>query len=151
VQDTLEGKLGAIECDSGNVEVQLNNVKECVLDTLSDLVGKVEKRARKPWITLKMISKMDERSKWKNVNSEEGRKNYRWLRNELKRDTDDTKKEYLENIRNEIMEFQRTRRCDLMYMETKELGRKETQGIQNIVIEDSQENKIVQQSQVLKI
>ena len=31
VQDTLEGKLGAIECDSGNVEVQWNNIKECVL------------------------------------------------------------------------------------------------------------------------
>jgi hypothetical protein len=39
VQDTLEGKLGAIECDSGNVEVQWNNIKDCVLDTLSDLVG----------------------------------------------------------------------------------------------------------------
>jgi hypothetical protein len=52
VQDTVEGKLGAIECDSGNVEVQWNNIKECDLDTLCDLVGKVEKRARKPWITL---------------------------------------------------------------------------------------------------
>ena len=61
VQDTLEGKLGAIECDSGNVEVQWNNIKECL--TVSDLVGKVEKRARKPWITQEMISKMDERRK----------------------------------------------------------------------------------------
>ena len=61
VQDTLEGKLGAIGCDSGNVEVQWNNIKECALDTLSDLVGKVEKRARKPWITQEMISKMDEK------------------------------------------------------------------------------------------
>jgi hypothetical protein len=32
-----------------------------------------------------MISKMDERRKWKNVNNEEGRKNNRRLRNELKR------------------------------------------------------------------
>jgi hypothetical protein len=63
MQDTLEGKLGAVECDSGNVEVQWNNIKECVLDTLSDLVGKVEKRARKPWLTQEMISKMDERKK----------------------------------------------------------------------------------------
>jgi hypothetical protein len=31
-----------------------------------------------------MISKMDERRQWKNVNTEEGRKNYRRLRNELK-------------------------------------------------------------------
>jgi len=121
VQDTLESKLGAIGCDSGNVEVQWHNIKECVFDTLSDLVGKVEKRARKPWITQEMISKMDERRKWKNVNTEESRKNYRSLRNEVKRATDNAKKEYLENICNEIMEFQRTGLYDLMYMKTKEL------------------------------
>ena len=36
-------------------------------------------------------------------------------------------------------------------MKTKELGWKETQGIQNIGIEDSQVNRIVDQKQVLKI
>jgi len=30
VKDTLEEKLGAIECESGNSEVQLENIKECV-------------------------------------------------------------------------------------------------------------------------
>ena len=79
-----------------------------------------------------MISKMDERRKWKNVNTEEGGKNYRRLRNELKRATDNAKNEYLENICNEIMEFQRTERYNLMYMKTKELGWKETQGIQKL-------------------
>jgi hypothetical protein len=143
-------ELGAIECDSGNVEVQWNNIKECVLDTLSDLVGKVDKRARKPWITQEMISKMDERRRWKNVNTEEGRKNYRRLRNKLKRATDNAKKECPENICNEIMEFQRTGRYDLMYMKTKELGWK-NQGIQNIGIKDSQGNRIIGQNQVLKI
>jgi len=69
----------------------------------------------------------------------------------LKRATDNAKKEYLENICNEIMEFQRTGRYDLMYMKTKELDWKETQGIENIGIEDSQGNRIVEQSQVLKI
>jgi hypothetical protein len=59
-----------------------------------------------------MISKMDERRNWKNVNTEEGRKNYRRLRNELKRATDHAKKEYLKNICNEIMEIQRTWRYD---------------------------------------
>ena len=38
-----------------------------------------------------------------------------------------------------------------MYMKTKRLSLKETQGIQNIGIEDSQGNRIVEQSQVLKI
>jgi hypothetical protein len=114
------------------------------------MVGKVEKRARKPRITQEIISTMNERRRWKNVNTKEGRKNYRRLRNELKKATDNTKKEYLENICNEIMDFQRTGRYDLMYMKTKELGWKETQGIQNIGIKDSQRNSIIEQSQVLK-
>jgi len=52
----------------------------------------------------------------------------------IERSTDNVKKEYLENICNEIMEFQRTGHYDLMYMKTKELDWKETQGIQNIGI-----------------
>jgi flagellar biosynthesis chaperone FliJ len=84
VHDSLEEKLSPIKCESGNVEVQWNNIKKCVLHTMSDLVGKVEGRAKKPWITQEMISKMDERRKWKNVNNEEGRKNYRRLRKNLK-------------------------------------------------------------------
>ena len=99
-----------------------------MLDTISDLVGKVEKRARKQWITQEMISKMDERRKWKNVNPEAGRRNYRRLRNELKRATEKAKKEYLENACTAIVEFHRRGRYDLMYMKTKELGWKETQG-----------------------
>jgi hypothetical protein len=49
------------------------------------------------------------------------------------------------------MEFQRTGRYGSMYMNTKELSWKETQGIQNIGIEDSQGNRTIEQSQVLKI
>jgi hypothetical protein len=47
--------------------------------------------------------------------------------------------------------MQRKGRYDLMYMKTKELGWKETQGIQNIGIEVSQGNRIVDQRQMLKI
>jgi type I site-specific restriction endonuclease len=90
-------------------------ISRCVLDTVSGLVGKVERRARKPWITEELISKMDERRKWKNVNNEEGRKNYRRLRNELKRATDKAKKEYIESMCDEIIEFQRTDRSGVMF------------------------------------
>ena len=50
-----------------------------------------------------------------------------------------------------VMEFHRTGHYDLMYMKTKELGWKDTQGIQNMGIKDSQGNRIVDQKQVLKI
>jgi len=85
VQNILEENLGAIECDSGNAEVQRKNIKECVLDTIRDLVCKVEKRVRKPWITQEMISKMDERRKWKTVNTEEGKRNYRRLKKRIEK------------------------------------------------------------------
>jgi len=48
------------------------------------------------------------------------------------------------------MEFQRSGHYDLVYMKTKELGRKETLGFQNIDIEHSQGCRIVQQCQVIK-
>jgi hypothetical protein len=150
VHDSLKEKLGAIKRESRNVKVQWNNVKKCVLDTMSDLVGKVERRARKPWITQEMISKMDERRKWKNVNNEEGRKKYGRLRNELKRATN-AKKEYLESTCDEIIGFQRTGRYDLMYMKTKKLDWKENHGIQNIGIENSQGNIITDLRRVLQI
>ena len=41
------------------------------------------------------------------------------------------------------MEFQRIGRYELMYMKTKELGWKETKGIQNIGIEDSEGKRVV--------
>jgi hypothetical protein len=65
MQDCLEEELRAGDCVNRNVEGQWNNIDKCLLDTRSDCVGKVEKRARKPWITQEMISKMDERRKWK--------------------------------------------------------------------------------------
>jgi hypothetical protein len=85
VQDILQEKLSKIKCQSGNLEVQWNNIKKCVLDSMSDLVGKDDRKARKPWITHEIINQMDERMKWKNVNNEERRMNYRRLTNESKK------------------------------------------------------------------
>lgn len=56
-----------------------------MVDAVSDLIGKDEKRGRKPRITGEMMGKKDERGKWKNVNNEEGGENYRRLKNGLKR------------------------------------------------------------------
>jgi len=72
-----EETLGAVECEIENMKVQWKNINKCMIDTMSDLIGKVEKRGRKPWITGEMMGKMVERGKWRNVNNEEGKKNYR--------------------------------------------------------------------------
>jgi hypothetical protein len=69
----------------------------------------------------------------------------------IEKATDNAKKEYLESICDEIIEFQRTGRYDLMYMKTKELGWKENHGIQNVGIAYSQGNTIIDQRRVLQI
>jgi hypothetical protein len=73
IQHTVEEKLSEIECESGNVEVQRKNIKKCVLDTMSDLVGKFERTARKSWIAQEIVSKMDERSGRMSTTNKEGR------------------------------------------------------------------------------
>jgi hypothetical protein len=73
------------------------------------------------------------------------------LRNQLKKATDIAKKEYLDGKCDEIIEFQRTGHYDLMYMKTKRPVWKEKHGIQNIYIEDSKVNTIVDRRQELKI
>jgi hypothetical protein len=91
-----------------------------------------QQESKKPWNTNKIIKKMDEQMKRKNVNNE-GRKNHRRLMNKLKRATDKAKKEYLHSIQDEVMELQRTEHYDLMYKKTKELGCKDNHGIHILV------------------
>jgi hypothetical protein len=61
-----------------------------------------------------MINNIDGRRKCQNAISEAERKNYRNLRNLLKRNHRKANKEYFENIRGEVMEFPRTRYFYLM-------------------------------------
>jgi hypothetical protein len=86
------------------MEMLWSNIRKCMLVTVSDSTGKVERTAGKPRITGEIIGKIDELGKWKNVNNEEG-KNYKRLKNEPNRTTEKAKKEYLVNIRNEITEL----------------------------------------------
>jgi hypothetical protein len=45
-----------------------------------NLDGKIDRKARKPWITQEMVNKMDEQKKLKNVNNTYGRKTCRRLK-----------------------------------------------------------------------
>ncbi|KDR08815.1 hypothetical protein L798_01515 [Zootermopsis nevadensis] len=91
---------------------------------------------RKAWITQAMLDKMDKRRRWKNINSEEGREKYQRLNNELRRETDKVREDYINEVCDEIMTLQRIGRYDLMYAKVKELGWKENNGIRTLQIED---------------
>ena len=73
------------------------------------LTGKV---ARKPWVTTAIMEKMQERRKWNNQNTEEGKRTYRRLNTELRRETDQARERWWENECNELEELNRRARQD---------------------------------------
>jgi len=75
--------------------VQRNEISVIVLGSVTDLVGKVERRPRQTRIAQQMINKMNERRKWQNAISGVGRKNYSKLSNLLKPITDKSRKNTL--------------------------------------------------------
>ena len=77
VQDALQDKFCAFECESGDVEMQWNNIKKGSVNTTSDLLVKVDWGARKPWITQEVISKMDEERKWMSTTKKKEKKTER--------------------------------------------------------------------------
>jgi len=56
--------------------------------------------------------------KWKSLNNEDSKENYRRLRNEFERATEKAKNESLESICDDVMEFQRKGLYDSVYLKT---------------------------------
>ena len=62
--------------------------------------------------------KRKEWMKWKSLNNEDSKENYRRLRNEFERATEKAKNESLESICDDVMEFQRKGLYDSVYLKT---------------------------------
>jgi len=79
------------------IEKEWRQLKEAIIAGAKEVYGFQRRQvAKKPWITNEMLSKMDERRKWKNIQSENGRREYSRLNNELRRATDNAKKSVVE-------------------------------------------------------
>src|SRR6476619_775993 len=99
-----------------------------------------EKVARKSWITTAIMEKMQERKKWKNKNTEEGKITYRRLNNKLRRETDQARERWWKNECNELEELDQRARPDLVYAKVGQLTRKKTTNCTSDAIKDRQEN-----------
>src|SRR6476661_11224797 len=97
------------------------------------LKGKV---ARKPRITTAIMEKMQERRKWKNKNTEDGKRAYRPLNNELNKETDQARDRWWENECNELEELDQRARPDLVYAKIGQLTRKKTTNCTSEAIKD---------------
>src|ERR1700761_1974303 len=86
-QQRVESK---IVLDKGRaVESRWIGFKTVVTEAAEKVIGhQKRKRIKKPWVTPEMIKKMEERRKFKRINTDEGRESYKRLNKELRRETD---------------------------------------------------------------
>ena len=70
IEESIEGGSGMI------VERRWYRLKDTVIENAKKHIGyKKGKTAKKPWITSAMLDRMEERRKWKNVNTVYGKNN----------------------------------------------------------------------------
>src|SRR6266576_1795586 len=104
-----------------SIEEQWKNIREGIKEVVKEEIGFEEGRiAKKPWVTREMLEKMDERRKFKSRTDEEGKKRYRKLNNELRRETEKAREKWLEEECKEIEELEKKGRTDLMYKRVKQ-------------------------------
>ncbi|XP_026467799.1 craniofacial development protein 2-like [Ctenocephalides felis] len=147
VRREMETKFSVIKDREEVVEKDLNEVKSVLLETLENNVGKLEKVAKKPWITQEIIKKMDERRKYKNTDP----RMYRKINNELRRETEKAKVKYMDKTCNKIMEHQIHGRYYLMFQATKEMNWNDRKSRKTYEIEDDNENRVSDHKKILSV
>jgi len=112
--EKLEGKI-ELQQEEMNIERRWLQQKGKIKDTAEEVVGyKTGKRRRTLWITDKMLETMREWRKWKNSCTQEGKKNYRRLNNELRRTTDKAKENWWKEQCEEIELLEKKGRNELL-------------------------------------
>lgn len=95
---------------------------EIILKSAGNNIGYVSKKEpKKPWVNVEMIKKMDERRKWRNNRTDEGKKRYLELNNELRRSTEQAKEDWWNKQCEDLEELDKKGRSDLMYTKVKEI------------------------------
>lgn len=109
--------------DTGDVEKRWNNMKTVINQAAKTVVGyQTRTTTRKAWITNEMLDKMEERRRYKNVNTDVGRQMYRSLNNELRRETNKAREAWWESECKEMEELGRRGLTDVLYSKVAELS-----------------------------
>ena len=107
-----------------------NHIKNVIFKSAKTNIGIEKKRpAKKPWVTEEMIKLMDERKKWKGVNTaantEVGKKMYRALNNRLRRSTDKAREIWYKSKCDEIDQNIKEGKSGIAYRLAKEVTGKQ--------------------------
>ena len=118
----VDEKVKLWDSDSLSVEEHWSVLKETVIKSAEKEIGYTKKkRAKKPWVTEEMLEKMDKRRKWKSVNTDKGRVEYRRLNNALRRATDSAREKWWIRQCEEIENLDKIGRVDLVYARVRSL------------------------------
>src|SRR6476619_1245624 len=119
---------------TGNNRGEMGEFNGVVMKSAEGNVGYL--KGKLPWITAAIMEKMQERRKWKNENTEEGKRTYRRLNNELRIETDQTRERWWENECTKLEGLDRRARPDLVYAKVGQLTRKKTTNCTSEAIKD---------------
>ena len=121
-RETVEETLSRDRKQGGSVEKSWSDIRDSMTNAAKEVIGyKKATRAKKPWVTTAMLNKMNERRKCKSTNNEEGRKQYRQLNNELRRETDLAKEKWWEEECVELEKLESSGRDDILYRRVRQL------------------------------
>eukprot|EP00914_Ancora_sagittata_P022232 GHVO01044167.1.p2 GENE.GHVO01044167.1~~GHVO01044167.1.p2 ORF type:complete len:192 (-),score=36.24 GHVO01044167.1:72-647(-) len=132
--DGVKTRLRNTPVAERDVNEKWNILKKALIESAEEHIGRETRRAvKKPWVSEAMLRKMDERRRWKKVNTDEGNRMYRSLNNELRRETDAARERYWNDQCREIDDLERTGKMDQMYRKVKDLtGKKKGQNTTHI-------------------
>uniref|UniRef100_A0A8D8S3W4 Craniofacial development protein 2 n=1 Tax=Cacopsylla melanoneura TaxID=428564 RepID=A0A8D8S3W4_9HEMI len=120
-QGKMDERMKNIQFSNGNTKQEWDSIKEALVKTLSEEVGKTSRVKKKEWITEGMIEKMDERRKYKNIETEEGRLMYKKLNNQLRRETDKARETWTREQCERIEEMERKGNMEELYKTARNL------------------------------
>ena len=120
------------------VNERWNEVKSIIKKSAKkNIAHKKRQKARKPWVTTQMLDKMDLRRKWKNVNTIEGKKEYKRLNNELRRVTERAREQWWNDQCAELEKLDKKGKSDLVYNKVRELCGVKRKNKEEIFINDT--------------
>lgn len=126
--------------------------KSVVLSSAQSHIGYERKsRIKKPWITAELMGKIEERRKWKNKRDEEGKKRYRQLNNETRREAVKAKELWWSKKCDELEELDAKGRTDLVYDKVAKLTWKKEMVSRNVSVADNAGNIITEPEEVREI
>src|SRR5215467_10258531 len=101
---------------SKSVEDRWLTLKQATIEGVKNTIGYKNKwnTAKKPWITEAVLQKMDDRRKWKGINTEYGKQMYKQLYNELRKETQKAREDWWDKECEHIEELNRTGRHNLV-------------------------------------